>query len=63
MRKSDGELINMKEIIQKAEVRRWGKPKERINLQHLSPNRNYKKVKAFEDVRIEGLKHYIGANC
>lgn len=43
-------LINMKEIIQKAEIRRFGKVKEKVNLQHLSPNRNTKKIKYAEDV-------------
>lgn len=43
----------MKEIIQKAEIRRWGKAKETVNLQHLSPNRIGKKQKYFDDVSIE----------
>ena len=42
--------LNMKEIISKAEIRRWGKAREKVNLQHLSPNRNQKKNKYFDEV-------------
>lgn len=42
--------LNMKEIIQKAEIRKWGKAKEKVNLQHLSPDRNKKKAKYLDEV-------------
>lgn len=36
--------LDMKEIIQRAEIRKWGKAKEKVNLQHLSPERNRKQA-------------------
>ena len=49
---SDHYLINMKDILHKAEIRRWGNPQEKVNLQHLSPNRACKKQKYVEEVPI-----------
>ncbi len=43
-------MVNMKEILKKAEIRRWGKPKEKVNLQHMSPERVGKKRKIYEEV-------------
>ena len=47
--------INMREILHRAEIRKWGKPKEKVNLQHLSPNRLSKKAKYFGYVSF----HYL----
>jgi hypothetical protein len=45
----------MKEILQKAEIRRWGKPKERVDITHLSPTRELKNQKYIDDVRKQPL--------
>lgn len=40
----------MEEILRRAEIRRYGVPTEKLNFQHMSPNRNVKRNKYFEDV-------------
>jgi hypothetical protein len=53
--------LNMKDIVQKAEARKWGKAREKVNLQHLSPERNKKKSKYYDDVRSKLLLFFIAS--